>query len=119
MIDIPDSIFPLNDQGQVICPQCKKIIDACQCKAFDPSKPKLNQFNPTIFLDKKGRKGKTVMLIEGLPADESYLKKLAKKIKSKTGSGGTFYIKENMGLIEVQGKKRDIVKKILIQEGLK
>ncbi len=118
MIDIPDSIFPSNDQGQSICPQCKKTINDCQCKSFDPSKPKINQFKPHLRLDKKGRKGKAVVVIDGLLADELYLKELAKKIKSKTGSGGTFYINENVGVIEIQGEKKGLILDVLRREGV-
>jgi len=61
----------------------------------------------------KGRKGKGVMLVVGIDAEQHDLKKLAKTIKSKMGQGGA--VKE--GVIEVQGDDRDKLKSIL--EGLK
>lgn len=51
----------------------------------------------------KGRKGKGVTIIEGLPLLDEALKDLARDLKQKCGSGGT--VKD--GLIEIQGDHRD------------
>ena len=56
-----------------------------------------------IHRETKGRKGKGVSLVKGLQVDALELKKIAKKLKQSTGSGGT--IKE--GVIEVQTDDRD------------
>ncbi|MCP3873807.1 MAG: stress response translation initiation inhibitor YciH [Desulfobacteraceae bacterium] len=53
----------------------------------------------------KGRKGKGVSLIKGLPLDGPSLKKLAKKLKQKCGSGGTI----KNGIVEIQGDHRDLL----------
>lgn len=53
----------------------------------------------------KGRKGKGVTLITGVPLAGAELKDLAKLLKQKCGSGGT--IKD--GTIEVQGDHRDLL----------
>ena len=65
-----------------------------------------------VRLDKSGRKGKVVTVIDGLPRNEDYLKTLAKTIKSNTGSGGTFYLGEESGVIEIQGDHRLAIKEI-------
>ncbi len=114
MIDIPDNIFPSDAQ----CPRCHKPLDGCTCPAYDPTQPKLDQFKPRLRLEKSGRKGKAVTVIDGLPPDEAYLKNLAKVLKSKTGSGGTFYVAESGGVIEVQGDKANIIRPILNQQGI-
>ncbi|MBF0483533.1 MAG: hypothetical protein HQL25_02390 [Candidatus Omnitrophica bacterium] len=103
MIFIPDSIFPKNNEGKSICPKCKKVIEACDCPSYDPTKPKLDQYSPIVKLDKSGRSGKVVTVISGLPKDEAYLKDLAKTLKIKTGSGGTFYVTAEGGVVEIQG----------------
>ncbi len=113
MINIPNSIFPTNADGKSVCFKCKKPIKACQCKELDPIKSKLDKCVPILRLDKSGRKGKTVTLIEGLPRDKGYLSILAKKLKSKTGSGGTFYLTEKSGTIEIQGDQQNIVRNVL------
>jgi len=113
MIEIPDTIFPTNEEGNKVCFKCRKTLNDCQCPSFDPRKPKLDQFVPVVRIDKSGRRGKTVTLIEGLPRDKDYLATLAKKFKSKTGSGGTFYLTEQSGIIEIQGDRQEVVKSIL------
>lgn len=53
----------------------------------------------------KGRKGKGVTLIHGVPLEGTELKALAKMLKARCGSGGT--VKD--GCIEIQGDHRDTV----------
>ena len=57
----------------------------------------------------KGRKGKGVTLIFGLPLQGEALKTLGKRLKQKCGTGGT--IKD--GIIEIQGDHRDLLIKEL------
>jgi translation initiation factor 1 len=67
-----------------------------------------------IRLEKNKRGGKTVTVIYGFK-DETDLAGLCTILKKKCGSGGT--VKSNH--IEIQGDKKDIVEKHLIQEGYK
>ena len=52
-----------------------------------------------------------IPLINALPRNEAYLKDLSKALKVKTGSGGTFYLTEDGGAIELQGDHKDTVHK--------
>jgi translation initiation factor 1 len=61
----------------------------------------------------KGRKGKGVTLVQGIPLEDEALKNLARKLKSKCGSGGT--VKD--GVIEIQGDHRDRLVEVLQKEG--
>ncbi len=63
----------------------------------------------------KGRKGKGVTLITGLPLDKEALKKLAKSLKQKCGSGGSV----KNGIVEIQGDHRDILEQELGRLGYK
>ena len=63
----------------------------------------------------KGRKVNGVCLITGLPLDEAELKKLARELKKKCGSGGTV----KNGVIEIQGDHRGILVDVLIKLGFK
>ena len=56
-----------------------------------------------LMRETKGRKGKGVTLINGLPLDPAAMKKLAKKLKQKCGSGGSI----KSGVVEIQGDHRD------------
>lgn len=55
-----------------------------------------------LRLDTKGRKGKGVTTISGLPLPEAELKALAKKLKQSCGSGGS--VKDQV--VEIQGDHR-------------
>ncbi|MCE9685226.1 MULTISPECIES: stress response translation initiation inhibitor YciH [Shewanella] len=62
-----------------------------------------------IHKDSKGRKGKGVSLIKGLPLDDAGLKALAQKLKKQCGCGGT--VKDFV--IEVQTDNREQLKTLL------
>ena len=53
----------------------------------------------------KGRKGKGVTLITGVPLTGDELKDLGRQLKQRCGSGGTV----KNGIIEIQGDHRDTV----------
>ncbi len=57
------------------------------------------------------------MIIEGLPKDEAYCRKLAKILKRKSGCGGTCYVDESGGIIEIQGQNEELIKQVLSKEG--
>ncbi len=63
----------------------------------------------------KGRKGKGVTLITGVALDNVALKKLAKSLKQKCGSGGSV----KNGVIEIQGDHRDTLEQELGSLGYK
>jgi translation initiation factor 1 len=65
--------------------------------------------------ESKGRGGKGVTLITGLPLDEGGLKNLAKELKQFCGTGGT--VKD--GVIEIQGEQREKLKPLLEKKGFK
>ncbi len=66
-----------------------------------------------LMRETKGRKGKGVTLINGLPLDPEALKKLAKSLKQKCGGGGSV----KNGIIEIQGDHRDVLEKELTTLG--
>ncbi len=70
-------------------------------------------------LEKSGRGGKTVTVLERLPKNEAWLKDFAKELKAKCGTGGTHLIGPDFGIIEIQGDKRDQLKKILEAKGIR
>jgi translation initiation factor 1 len=68
-----------------------------------------------IFLQTKGRKGKSVTLIQGFQHDPGTLNELARTLKQFCGAGGTVKDQE----IEIQGDKRKAVAEELLQLGYK
>jgi translation initiation factor 1 len=61
----------------------------------------------------KGRKGKPVTLISGLPVTEGELKKLAKQFKKQCGVGGSTIA----GEIVIQGDQRQVLMTELLKMG--
>ena len=57
----------------------------------------------------KGRRGKGVTTVTGMPLSGAELKEVAQKLKAKCGAGGT----EKNGVIEIQGEHRQLLQKTL------
>jgi translation initiation factor 1 len=68
-----------------------------------------------IYLERKGRKGKTVTLIKGFDASDEYLEDLARKLKYSSGVGGSL----SNGQIILQGDVRKRTMDFLIKVGHK
>ncbi len=66
-----------------------------------------------IRRETKGRKGKGVTTVSGIPVDPDKLKFIAKSLKKLCGSGGSL----KYGVIEIQGDHRDRVKGELEKQG--
>ena len=93
------------------CPACRKPLVRCSC-AQKPS-PAPADGIVRVGRATKGRKGKGVTVVTGIPLDDRRLKALAKTLKQKCGSGGT--VKE--GVIEIQGDHRDALMAELDSQG--
>ena len=89
-----------------MCPDCGQPIDACTCKQ---AKAPPSDGVVRVRLETKGRKGKGVTVISGVPLETDALVELGKQLKQRCGSGGT--VKE--GVIEVQGDHRATVMEAL------
>lgn len=66
-----------------------------------------------IGRETKGRRGKGVTVITGLPGNTKALKKTASKLKARCGVGGTVRGRT----IEIQGDQRDRLVKMLTEDG--
>ncbi|MDO3382699.1 stress response translation initiation inhibitor YciH [Gilvimarinus algae] len=66
-----------------------------------------------IWRESKGRGGKTVSVVKGLPLAGAELKSLAKTLKQACGTGGA--VKD--GQIEIQGDHRETLKAALEKAG--
>lgn len=110
-------VFSTDPKDRVLCPQCHKLQDECKCVSQEDVRE--SEIVVKFRLEKNGRGGKTVTIMEGFPRNEEYLKTLAKELKAKCGVGGTHLLGEKSGLIEIQGDKRDQLKKILESKRIK
>ncbi len=94
-----------------MCPRCENPASQCRCK---------NEMAPTtgggtvrVGRQTRGRKGKDVTTISGLPLDKTGLKAMCRQMKKGCGSGGT--VKD--GTIEIQGDHRKAVLEMLKGQG--
>lgn len=78
-----------------------------------------NNWTAVFRIEKGGRGGKTVTVIDQLPRHETFLSELCKELKSKCGSGGTYNVGSQAGVIEIQGDKRVAIKAIFDKKGFK
>lgn len=102
-----DTGLVYSDEFGRMCPDCHKSVAKCICRK-KPAPPASDGI-VRLMRETKGRKGKGVTLITGLPLNSEELKKLAKSLKQKCGSGGS--IKNRT--IEIQGDHRDALEKEL------
>lgn len=93
-----------------MCPQCNRQKTQCSCVRKNAI-PKDGIVR--LMRETKGRKGRGVTLINGLSLDPAALKKIAKSLKQKCGSGGSV----KNGVIEIQGDHRDTLEKELLSLG--
>ena len=78
-----------------------------------------NTWTAVFRIEKGGRGGKTVTVIDQLPKHETFLSELCKELKNKCGSGGTYSAEGKAGVIEIQGDKRVAIKAIFEKKGFK
>ena len=97
-----------------MCPTCGWPADNCQCSskrqadAPVPSRP--GKIVAKLRMEKKGRGGKTVTVVDGLPQNAAFLKELCQELKRSCGTGGAVAD----GAIELQGDLRERVRELLI-----
>ena len=94
-----------------VCPGCGKGAASCICKkkGGQPAGDGIVR----VRRETKGRGGKTVTVITGVPLGEAALNELAGALKRRCGSGGT----AKDGAIEIQGDHCDILIAELTKRG--
>ena len=100
------------EKGRV-CPNCGKPVQNCQCKKKKDRPSVKRDGIIRLRLERKGRGGKSVTLVEGLPSNEDLIKELVSELKRHCGVGGTV----KNGMIEIQGDVRDTALLLLQQKG--
>lgn len=99
-------------EGGRMCPACRRPVAQCTCRlATAPAGDGIVR----VQRETKGRGGKAVTVVRGLPLDAAALVKLGQELKAACGSGGT--VKD--ATIEVQGDHVDKVIALLQQRALR
>jgi translation initiation factor 1 len=103
-----------SDRGS-LCPKCGWPADACKCSSTSASAPVPATLTAKLRIEKKGRGGKTITVVDGLPDNAAFLAELARDLKRSCGVGGA----AREGAIELQGDCRESVRRILTERGHK
>lgn len=103
-----DSRWVYSTQTGRICPHCGKPVSACTCRkqaAARAAKPPADRCGDGIIRiqrEVKGRRGKTVTTVFGLPLENEELQAFAAVLKRRCGAGGAV----RDGVIMIQGDHR-------------
>jgi len=95
-----------------VCPKCGWPEKSCRC-AVGLDQPVPDRVVVRLRIEKAGRRGKTVTVVEGLPRNREFLKTLAAELKRACSSGGT--VDEDR--VEIQGEHRDRLRELLRAKG--
>lgn len=95
-----------------------RLVYSTETGRLNPDRENRQDANPgdgnvRIRLETKGRKGKGVTVITGVPLTGTELKKLLKELKQKTSTGGAI----KYANMELQGDQRDKVLTLLSNRG--
>jgi translation initiation factor 1 len=101
-------------EGGRMCPACRRPIAQCTCRTAAAAAPPSDGF-VRVLRESKGRGGKSVTVVRGVPGDAAALLKTGQELRAACGSGGT--VKD--GAIEVQGDHVEKVMAWLQQRGHK
>jgi translation initiation factor 1 len=99
--------------GGRMCPDCRKPIAACICKASSEAASRTGDGIVRVSRESKGRGGKTVTLVRGVALDGDALAALGKRLRTACGAGGTL----RDGVLEIQGDHRERVIALLAAQG--
>jgi translation initiation factor 1 len=96
-----------------ICPGCGWPAAECRCSRTAATASIPARIVAKLRVEKKGRGGKTVSVVDGLPQNAAFLKDLCQDLKRACGTGGAV----SEGTIELQGDLRDRIRELLLEKG--
>ena len=82
-----------------MCPACRAPLLACRCADLARAAAPHGDGVVRVSRESKGRGGKVVTVVRGLPLDAAALADLGKRLRAACGAGGT----AKDGVLEVQG----------------
>ena len=100
------------DVGRV-CPTCGWPATDCKCRQSSETAPIPSRIVAKLRIEKKGRGGKSVTVVDGLPRNAAFLKALSQELKRACGTGGAVV----EGAVELQGDLRERVRACLRMKG--
>jgi translation initiation factor 1 len=108
-----------------ICPACGRKVSVCSCRGkgararidarAQAEAERASDGIVRVGRSSKGRGGKVVTTVTGVPGGDDALRALAAELKRSCGTGGS--VKD--GVIEIQGEHRDALVQALESRGFK
>ena len=103
------------DTGR-ICSGCGWPSANCRCSTRASAEAAIPaRIVAKLRIEKKGRGGKTVSVVDGLPNNTAFLKELCADLKRTCGTGGSVLD----GAIELQGDLRERIRDVLAKRGFR
>jgi translation initiation factor 1 len=96
-----------------ICVTCGWPQDDCHCSRNLANEPVPARIVAKLRMEKKGRAGKMVTVVDGLPRNAAFLNELIQELKRLCGTGGA----AKDGAVELQGDLRGQVREALLKRG--
>ncbi len=95
-----------------LCPTCGWPAAECRCSSrLEEAVP--DRVTARLRLESKGRGGKSVTVVDGLPRNTAFVEELLRALKRSLGTGGT----ARDGALELQGDRRDALRTLLAARG--
>lgn len=107
----PGGLVYSSDAGRM-CPTCRRPAAACTCRARGNAAP-AGDGVARVSRETKGRGGKAVTLVRGVPLGVEAVAALGKRLRNACGAGGT--LKD--GVLEIQGDHAERIVELLKAEG--
>jgi len=96
-----------------ICAACGWPARDCRCSTSTATEPIPTRIVATLRLETRGRGGKCVTVVDGLPRNARFLRALSQELKRACGTGGTAVAAG----VELQGDMRTRVRERLLSRG--
>jgi translation initiation factor 1 len=120
---VSDDRLVYSSEAGRICPACGRKVSVCECRGKgarariaardEAEKAKSADGIVRVGRSTKGRGGKIVTTVTGIPGGDDEKKALAAELKRSCGTGGA--LKD--GVIEIQGEHRDTLVRELERRG--
>ncbi len=108
----PDAPVVYSTARGAVCPRCGWPRARCQCSSV-AEEPVPERPTAVLRIERKGRRGKTVTVIGGLPRNRAFVDDLARVLKRACGAGGT----TGDDHVEIQGDHRETLRSVLRDRG--
>ena len=112
MTRAPSGRLVYSTDSGTVCARCGWPKADCRCAA-NLEQPVPEKIVAKLRLEKSGRGGKSVTVVDGLPRNSDFLRELAGHLKRACGTGGTV----GEGCVEIQGDRREALRPLLAARG--